>query len=522
MRNLNDTILKLDKITKVYHNGVVANRDLSIEFKKGEIHSIVGENGAGKSTLMKIVFGIEQPSAGTIEYKGEKVHFQNSMEAIEAGIGMVHQHFMLIPSFTVAESIVLGNEPKKGALFLDKKAAVKKSQELAQKYNFDMDVTKRVSDLPVGAKQQVEILKTLYRNAEVIILDEPTSVLTPQETENLFAELEKFRKLGHTIIFISHKLNEVKQISDRITVMRGGKSCGTYENSEITMDQLTELIIGRELVSSYDEQKKPFEGGGVALEVNKLFAEGRNKPILNDVSFKVKNGEILGVAGVQGNGQDDLVRAISGLMPFDGGKIFLEGNDITKDTIKQKRHQGLAYIPEDRMVDGTAMEASVADNIISTYFERKDLNNKVFMNGKAITKEAERLIEKFSVKTDSPETSIESLSGGNIQKVVVAREYNTNPKLMIAEQPTHGIDIGSADFIHSRLIEMRNAGAGVLLVSADLDEVMSLSDRIIVMYGGSVVAYFSSLKDLSRSELGYYMLGVKKQTPEELGGAIND
>ena len=519
---LEDSILRLENITKVYSNGVVANKDISVDFRKGEIHSIVGENGAGKSTLMKILFGIEQPSAGKLYYRGEERAFHNSLEAIDAGIGMVHQHFMLIPSFTVAQSIVLGMEPRKGKLFLNKKAAVEKTRTIAEKYNFDIDVTKKISELSVGAKQKVEILKTLYRNAEVIILDEPTSVLTPQETEGLFEELEKFRKLGHTILFISHKLGEVKQISDRITIMRNGESCGTFENAEISMEELTARIIGRDLISSYDEKKKPWPEPTHVLSVEGLSLSHKGQAVLSDISLAVKRGEIFGIAGVQGNGQDELIRAIAGLSEHTAGKIVLNGHDISRMTIKKRRETGLAYVPEDRMSDGTAGEASLGDNIISTYFDRPALNGKLFMRGRKINAEARRLIQEYSIKAESPAQKIQSLSGGNIQKVVVAREQNTNPICMLAEQPTHGIDIGSAEFIHLRLIEMRNEGAGLLLVSADLDEVMSLSDRLIVMYDGKIAAYFPSTKGLSRSELGYYMLGVKQQTPEEIGGALHD
>ncbi len=501
---------------------MVANKDISVDFRKGEIHSIVGENGAGKSTLMKILFGIEQPSAGKLYLRGEERQFHNSLEAIDAGIGMVHQHFMLIPTFTIAESIVLGMEPRKSRLFLNKKAAVEKTRAIAEQYNFDIDVTKKISELSVGAKQKVEILKTLYRNAEIIILDEPTSVLTPQETEILFGELEKFRKLGHTILFISHKLGEVKQISDRITIMRNGESRGTFENAEISIEELTSRIIGRELISSYDERKRDWPEQTRVLSVEGLNVSQKGQTSLKDISFAVKRGEIFGIAGVQGNGQDELIRAIAGMSGHTSGTITLDGTEVSKLSIKKRREAGLAYVPEDRMIDGTAGEASLGDNIISTYFDRASLNGPLFMKGRRIGAEARRLIKEFSIKAESPAQKIQSLSGGNIQKVVVAREHNTNPKCMLAEQPTHGIDIGSAEFIHLQLIEMRNLGAGLLLVSADLDEVMGLSDRLIVMYDGKIAAYFPSMKGLTRSELGYYMLGVKQQTPEEIGGALHD
>lgn len=518
-----ETILKLDKVTKVYGNGTVANRDINIEFRKGEIHSIVGENGAGKSTLMKIIFGIEAPSSGTVTYKGEEVHFKSSMEAIEAGIGMVHQHFMLIPSFSVVDNIILGLEPTNG-IFINRKQAIKVCQELSDKYKFDVDVTQKVSELSVGKRQKVEILKTLYRNAELIILDEPTSVLTPQETEQLFEQLQNFTKQGKTIIFISHKLEEVKQISDRITVMRNGVSKGTHNNEDLTMAQLTNLIIGRDVETDFEAFKKHNDFNNEdALRVENLTLKHAHKDVLSNVSFRVKKGEILGVAGVEGNGQADLVKCITGLQEVQySGNIKICGEDATKMTVKQRRSAGMAYIPEDRMNDGIAGNLPISDNLIATYYERDELNSKMAMNYKAINKVSDDLIEKFTVKTSSRNTKVNALSGGNVQKVVVAREYNTNGKLMIAEQPTHGIDIGSAEFVHHQLIEMANNGAGILLVSADLNEVMDVSDKLIVMFGGKIAGYFPDARKVTDQELGLYMLGVKHQTEEEIRGALND
>lgn len=520
---MSESILKLTDITKVYPNGTVANRDINMEFEKGEIHSIVGENGAGKSTLMKMIFGIEKPSSGTIEYKGSEVHFQSSLDAIAVGIGMVHQHFMLIPSYSIVDNIILGDEPNK-LCFLDRKSAIKKTQELSDRYNFELDVTAKVSTLSVAKRQKVEILKTLYRDAELIILDEPTSVLTPQETDKLFDQLKSFKEQGKTIIFISHKLDEVKKISDKISVIRNGVSKGTYLNQELTMDQLTNLIIGRNLDNDMDEYKthEDFHNAH-ALEVKDIFLGNPEKPQLNHVSFAVKNGEILGVAGVEGNGQVDLVHCIVGSQKAKyTGSIEVLGQDVTKMNVKQRRNIGMAYIPEDRIGDGIAGSLPISDNLISSYYDRSDINSGLFMNQKKINEMSDELIKNFAVKTESREITVESLSGGNVQKVVVAREYNTNAKMMIAEQPTHGIDIGSAETVHHKLIEMRNAGAGILLVSADLDEVINLSDRIIVMYNGEISGYFPDVKKVNAQELGLYMLGVKHQTPEEIGGAMND
>ncbi|MCI5723395.1 MAG: ABC transporter ATP-binding protein [Erysipelotrichaceae bacterium] len=514
---MDNTILKLDGITKIYPNGTVANRNISISFEKGEIHSICGENGAGKSTLMNIIFAIEKQTEGKIFYKGKEINYSSSMDAIENGIGMVHQHFMLIPSFTVAQNVVLGAEPKKANGFIDMEKANRITDELAKKYQFDeIHATDLVGDLTVSAKQKVEILKTLYRNAEIIILDEPTAVLTPQETKQLFEQLKGFKKLGHTIIFISHKLNEVKEISDRITVIRSGETKGTYDASDITVDKLTELIIGRSLENSYDALRKPVENVEKVLSVENLsFTVGDIKKV-DDVSFAVHSGEILGIAGVQGNGQEELIKVITGMEAYQSGKVMLAGKDISTDTIYNKRNAGLAYIPEDRMQDGIAATASIQDNAISTYYRRPKYSGKLFMKGKNIRQISQELIQKFQVKTGSEKQRINSLSGGNIQKVVVAREWQTNPKCLIASQPTRGIDIGSANYIHHQLIDMRNDGAAILLISADLNEVMSVSDSLIVMYEGKIVAYFKNAKDVTANELGFYMLGTKKQSAEEI------
>ncbi|NLC96834.1 MAG: ABC transporter ATP-binding protein [Erysipelotrichaceae bacterium] len=517
---MDDVILKLEDITKVYSNGVVANKNINIEFSKGEIHSVIGENGAGKSTLMKIIFANEKQTSGNIYYKGELINYNSSLEAINNGIGMVYQHFKLIPSFSVAQNIILGFEPRKDKLFLDKKKSVELTQQLAKKYNFDIDVNTKVQDLTVSAKQKVEILKTLYRNAEIIILDEPTAVLTPQETKALFEQLLYFKELGHTIIFISHKLNEVKQISDKITVISNGETKGTFKADDVTIDQLTELIIGRKLESSFDTIKKDIDNKKALFNIENLVYKEDGIKKVDDVSFSIAEGEILGIAGVQGNGQEELVKMITGLLEADSGKISLNNLDITKFNIKSRRDNGLAFIPEDRMVDGVASGASVSENIISTYYDSKEVSGKIFLKEKNIKKISKELIGKFSVRTKDENSKIESLSGGNIQKVVVAREWNTAPLLMVAEQPTRGIDVGSARYIHELLIDMRNSGKAILLISADLNEVMSLSDRLLVMFDGKIVGHFNDLKNVTENELGLYMLGTKKQDEEELRGAV--
>ncbi|NLP22053.1 MAG: ABC transporter ATP-binding protein [Erysipelotrichaceae bacterium] len=518
---MSEIILKLENITKVYSNGVVANKDINIEFGKGEIHSVVGENGAGKSTLMKIIFANEKQTTGNIYYNGEKINYHSSLEAIKNGIGMVYQHFMLIPSFTVAQNIILGAEPIKGGLFLDKKQGVEITQELAKKYNFDIDVNAKVQDLTVSAKQKVEILKTLYRDAKVIILDEPTAVLTPQETEALFEQLLYFKELGHTIIFISHKLNEVKQISDKITVISNGETKGTFDCDDVSIDQLTELIIGRKLENTFDVHKEEVEKKPL-LTVKDLSFKESGVYKVDNISFTVDSGEILGIAGVQGNGQEELVKMITGLLPQDSGIVEINGKDVSNFGIKTRRDSGLSYVPEDRMVDGVAAAASVSENLISTYYSSDEISGKFFMKDKNIINLSKDLIKRFYIRTRDENSRVDSLSGGNIQKVVVAREWKTSPLIMVAEQPTRGIDVGSARYIHEELIQMRNDGKGILLISADLNEVMSLSDRLLVMYDGKIVGHFDDVSKITENELGLYMLGTKKQSEDELRRAVHE
>lgn len=346
-------------------------------------------------------------------------------------------------------------------------------------------------------------------------------MLTPQETDALFIELKKFKELGHTVIFISHKLNEVKQISDRITIMKNGESCGTYDAKNISIEKMTELIVGRELSTSFEDIKKKLDNTQAVLAVENLEIKTSKKHTLHNINFTVRTGEIVGIAGVQGNGQSELIQAIAGMGPFTSGKIYLNNEDISSMPIKLRRQKGLAYIPEDRMKDGIAANASISDNIISSYYDQPSVSGRVFMKNKSIKSIADGLIAKFSVKTTSGKTKIGSLSGGNIQKVVVAREYQTNPQLLIAEQPTRGIDIGSANFIHNQLIDLRNEGRAILLVSADLTEVIDLSDKLLVMYDGEIVAYFENAKEVTDKDLGLYMLGVKKQSDEEIRRAYH-
>ncbi|GMQ60230.1 ABC transporter ATP-binding protein [Vallitalea sediminicola] len=516
---MQNELLKMEKITKVYPSGIVANDGVDFSIREGEIHAICGENGAGKSTLMKILFGLHTPEEGKITLRGEEIHITSPTVAIEYGIGMVHQHFMLVPSLTVAENMVLGVEPKKG-LFIDMDKAIKTTEELSNKYNLHVDPKAKVEDIPVGIKQKVEILKALLRGAKILILDEPTAVLTPQETKELFNQLKLLKEKGHTIIFISHKLNEVKELCDRITVMRNGKSMGVHNTSDVSEEDISRLMVGRDVILRVEKDKaSPKEA---VLNVKDLvYVNELGKKAVNGISFSVRKGEILGVAGVEGNGQRELVESITGLDSPTSGSIKIGDDEVIGKTIKQIRRLGTSHIPEDRMTYGVAGDVSIEQNIISDKYDTSEFNGRMLLKTKTIKEKAIALIKEYKVKCNTANQKVRMLSGGNIQKVVVAREFSGGPKLLIANQPTRGIDVGATEFIRKRLVELRDEGTAVLLISADLNEVMELSDSLIVMYGGEIVAYFEDTSTLTEEELGLYMLGVKKQTSEEIGGVIN-
>ncbi len=493
---MSNKVLEMKNIMKIYPNGVVAVEDVTLELEKGEIHALLGENGAGKSTLMKVLFGIESPEQGQIILNGTEITLKSPQEAISKGIGMVHQHFMLVPSLTVAENIVLGVEPKNG-IFIDMNKAVELSDNIAKKYNFDIDVTLKVEELPVGIKQKVEILKALYRGADILILDEPTAVLTPQETDELFVQLKKLKEDGHTIIFISHKLDEIKSICDRATIMRNGKSKGTHNVSDISTSEMSRLMVGRDVVLSFD--KKPVSLKETVMKVRNLTVLGSTGiKRVDDLSFDLKAGEIFGIAGVEGNGQSHLIEI----------KVF--DKDIRNISIYGIRKLGLAHIPEDRMTLGCAANMNIMDNILSNQYDSPEFSGKLMLKTKKIESRVNGLIKEYLVKCKSYKQNVGMLSGGNIQKVVVAREFSTDPKIIIANQPTRGIDVGAASFIRQRIIEFRDAGCAVILISADLNEVFELSDRLAVMYKGSFAGVFSDVKNLTEEELGKYMLGIKK------------
>lgn len=517
-----EVLLSMKGITKIYGNGVLANSNVDFNVSGGEIHALMGENGAGKSTLMKVLFGLEQPDEGVIELKGRQVKITSPDAALGLGIGMVHQHFKLVSSLSVAENIVLGREPKRHGL-LDKKEAERITRELSKQFRFDVDPAAVVGELSVGKKQKVEILKALYRDVKLLILDEPTAVLTPQETEELFEQLNKLKESGLTIIFISHKLNEIKQICNRLTVMRHGKSVGTYEAGGLTVEEISRLMVGRDVILKVD--KKPAKPGKSRLSVRSLSCENEaGRCVLDCVSFSVREGEILGIAGVEGSGQEELVELITGMrrQAADLGQIYMGEESLLGLSVREIRRKGLSYIPEDRMVYGAASHVTIRENMISSIFDSPWINSSIFLSEKKISRWTEDGIRDYDIRCGSDKDEIGMLSGGNMQKVIVAREFSTGPGILVADQPTRGVDVGAIEFIHRKLVEIRDRGCAVLLVSADLNEILELADTILILCQGKALAYFPSTKELSETELGYYMLGVKKQTEKELRRACHE
>lgn len=511
----NEYVVQMKGITKVYPNGIAANQGVDFNVKRGEIHALMGENGAGKSTLMKMLFGLEQPTEGEIYVNGEKVSLTSPTVAISKGIGMVHQHFMLVPNLTVAENMVLGMEPKHKGMFMDYKKAVEITEEYAKKYNLHVDPNAKVRDIPVGMKQKVEILKALVRGAKILILDEPTAVLTTQETEELFKELVHLKEQGYTMIFISHKLHEIKQITDRLTIMRSGKSMGVYQTADISKEEISRLMVGRDVILTVEkDQAQPTD---VVLRVRDLeYTNEWNKKMLNRLSFDVRKGEILGIAGVEGNGQRELVDMLFNLNTPDSGTATVNGQSVIGQPQRKIRDLGVSLIPEDRMTFGMAGTATIEENLMSDRSADKKYNNGPLFNMKKMHEDSDQLIKDYKVLCKSRNQQVGMLSGGNIQKVVVAREFSADPILIIADQPTRGIDVGATEFIRKKLVELSRAGAAVLLVSADLNEVMELSDSLIIMYNGGIAAYFEDTTSLTDAVMGEYMLGLKQQSDEEV------
>lgn len=442
----NEYVVQMKGITKVYPNGIAANQGVDFNVKRGEIHALMGENGAGKSTLMKMLFGLEQPTEGEIYVNGEKVSLTSPTVAISKGIGMVHQHFMLVPNLTVAENMVLGMEPKHKGMFMDYKKAVEITEEYAKKYNLHVDPNAKVRDIPVGMKQKVEILKALVRGAKILILDEPTAVLTTQETEELFKELIHLKEQGYTMIFISHKLHEIKQITDRLTIMRSGKSMGVYQTADISKEEISRLMVGRDVILTVEkDQAQPTD---VVLRVRDLeYTNEWNKKMLNKLSFDVRKGEILGIAGVEGNGQRELVDMLFNLNTPDSGTATVNGQSVIGQPQRKIRDLGVSLIPEDRMTFGMAGTATIEENLMSDRSADKKYNNGPLFNMKKMHEDSDQLIKDYKVLCKSRNQQVGMLSGGNIQKVVVAREFSADPILIIADQPTRGIDVGATEFI---------------------------------------------------------------------------
>lgn len=498
--------IETNQLCKEYP-GVKANEDVSIQVERGTVMCIVGENGAGKSTLMNMLYGLEKPTRGTIAVNGKTVHFESSREAMKHGIGMVHQHFMLVKELSVLENIILGSEPRNGWK-LDYKKAERELTELGEAYGMNVPLHMPAGNLPVGIQQKVEILKTLYRKAEILILDEPTAVLTPQETEELFRNIEFLSSQGKTMILITHKLDEVMRISRDIVVMRKGKVTGILKTSETSVQQLAEAMVGRKLPQMAERKHVELDECLYAKDVcTKKHAGGFG---LKKINFIIKKGEILGVAGISGNGQVELAKVIAGTGLADSGKLILEGNDITNDNRRKKMLAGISYISEDRMEESLCTDWSIELNAVAGYHILPQyLKRFGFMNGEAVKKEAKKLIEQFNVKATGEEVLVGTLSGGNQQKIVVARETIHGPKLIIASEPTRGVDIGAISFIHNHLISLRNKGTSIVLISSDLDEIFKLSDRIMIMFEGEIAAVVSP-KEVTREEIGLYMSGVKR------------
>ncbi len=501
--------IEMLNITKKFP-GIIANDNITLQLRKGEIHALLGENGAGKSTLMSVLFGLYQPEEGIIKKDGQVVSIKNPNDANDLGIGMVHQHFKLVECFSVLDNIILGVEPTKAG-FLQKKEAREKVVALSEKYGLQIEPDAIIEDITVGMQQRTEILKMLYRDNEILIFDEPTAVLTPQEIDELMQIMRNLAAEGKSILFISHKLAEIMAVADRCSVLRKGKYIGTVETANTTMEELSAMMVGRDV--NFHVAKEASNPGEVVLEVKGMsVASKRSKEnAVNKVSFKVRRGEIVCIAGIDGNGQTELVYGLSGLEPLSEGSISLCGKDITKDSIRQRSLSGMSHIPEDRHKHGLVLDYSLEDNmILQRYFEPEFTSKTGFLRRDNIRAYAERLIEQYDVRSGQGAiTRARSMSGGNQQKAIIAREIDKNPELLIAVQPTRGLDVGAIEYIHKQLVAQRDAGKAVLLVSLELDEVMDVPDRILVMYEGEIVGELDP-KTATQEELGLYMAGAKR------------
>ena len=502
--------IEMLNITKRFP-GIVANDNITLQLKKGEIHALLGENGAGKSTLMSVLFGLYRPEEGTIKKDGQVVEIKDPNDANALGIGMVHQHFKLVECFSVLDNIILGVEPCSHG-FLQKAEARKKVLALSEKYGLHVDPDAMVEDITVGMQQRTEILKMLYRENEILIFDEPTAVLTPHEIEELMQIMRNLASVGKSILFISHKLNEIMSVADRCSVLRKGRYIGTVNIKDTSREELSRMMVGRDV--EFVVHKEPARPGKTILEVEGLTVASKShgNNAVKDVSFTVRAGEIVCIAGIDGNGQTELVYGLTGLEPLKGGRITLEGQDITHASIRKRSTLGMSHIPEDRHKHGLVLDYTLEDNmVLQRYFQPEFVNRAGFLKRKAIRDYAGRLIEQYDVRSgQGPVTIARSMSGGNQQKAIVAREIDKAPELLIAVQPTRGLDVGAIEYIHKQIVAQRDAGKGVLLVSLELDEVMALSDRILVMYEGEIVGQLDP-KTTTVEELGLYMAGAKRE-----------
>ena len=490
--------------------GIRANDDVSLSIRKGEIFALVGENGAGKSTLMNILYGILTPTAGQVRIKGEPVSRFSPKTAMSMGVGMVHQHFMLVPSFTVAQNIVMSREPRKARIFFDEEAANEAVRELTREYGLQVESTDITGQIGVGLQQRVEILKTLYRGADILILDEPTAVLTPQETEELFRVLRRVAaEKGMTILIITHKLYEVMAISDRVGVMRQGKLIAVEETKNVNERILASLMVGRDVLQ--EPVEKCGQAGEVKIDIKNLWVpDNRGMPAVQDLDLQISAGEILGIAAIEGNGQSELLEAITGMRSY-AGKIFVNGEDIMGLDPGQIRSLGLAHVPEDRLATGVDKEANISENLlVGRHGERRFTKWGFHLLPKKVREYTQEIYDRFDIRSSGLDTAVGSLSGGNMQKVVIAREFSTDAEIYIIAQPTRGVDIGAIEFIHQRILEKRESGAAILLSSADLDEVLRLSDRVITLYEGKITGEFTR-EHLDKSEIGYYMTGSREE-----------
>ena len=514
MENAPEYVIEMLHITKIFP-GIIANDDITLQLRRGEIHALLGENGAGKSTLMSVLFGLYQPEAGEIRKNGVKVEINNPNDATALNIGMVHQHFKLVDVFTVLDNIILGAETTNKLGFLQKKEARKKIEEISEKYGLTVDLDAKVEDITVGMQQRVEILKMLYRDNEILIFDEPTAVLTPQEIDALMATMKEFSKEGKSILFISHKLNEIMAVADRVSVLRKGKYIGTVNTKDTNKQELSNMMVGRPV--QLEVNKTPAKPGEEILKVEHLCVPSHlhKRNAVNDVSFSVRSGEIVCIAGIDGNGQTELIHGLTGLDKASSGKITLCGKDISNASI-HKRGEDMSHIPEDRHKHGLVLDFTLEQNLVLQRFDEPEFQKGGFIRPGEVRAYAEKLIEQYDVRSgQGPVTTARSMSGGNQQKAIIAREVDRDKPLIVAVQPTRGLDVGAIEYIHSQLVAERDKGKAVLLVSLELDEVMSLSDRILVLYEGEIVGEFDP-KAVTVQELGLYMAGAKRT--EEGGG----